>query len=117
MRIRKLDKDGDFVFGGNRKAYFENSPDGVAQNIRTRLELWKGAWFLDTSEGLDWATRVLTKSNRKIYDQEIRSRILGTKGVRAITAYESVFDADKRKVIITAEVLTDYGTTKLTEVI
>lgn len=117
MRVRKLDENGDVVFGGNRTAYFQDDPEGVAQNVRTRLELWRGAWFLDVSEGLDWSAKVLTKSNRKIYDQEIRDRILGTAGVRSILNYASVFDADKRKVLITADVLTDYGTTKISEVI
>lgn len=117
MRVRKLDSNGDFTFGRGRRSYFENSPDGVAQCIRTRLELWRGTWFLDTTEGIDWSNRVLNKSNKKIYDQEIKARILGTVGVQAITSYESVFDADTRKVYVTAEVITDYGTTKIEEVI
>lgn len=117
MRVRKLDENGDLVFGGNRAAYYENDPEGVAQNVRTRLELWRGSWFLDTSEGIDWTARVLNKSNKQIYDQEIRARILGTGGVRSIINYASVFDADKRKVTITAEILTEFGKTTIQEVI
>ena len=51
MRVRRTTADGDICFGHNANDYLVNTPEAVAQNVRTRLALWQGQWFIDTDEG------------------------------------------------------------------
>jgi hypothetical protein len=53
MRYRREDDDGDYTFGQGDDTWLINSPEAVAQAIKTRFELWYGQWFLDTT---DWHT-------------------------------------------------------------
>ncbi len=117
MRYRMLDANGDYSFGQSSANFYINQVEAVAQAVRTRLSLWLGEWFLDTSDGTAWATEVLGKYTQLAYDAAIRARILGTTGVTEITAYSSVFDGNTRALTITATIKTAYGTADIVETI
>ena len=115
MRYRKLDAAGDYQLGG-AAAFLINSPDAVAQAIKTRLSLNLGEWFTDTSDGTPWQTEILGhRFSGRTPDAAIKARILGTQGVTQITAYSTSFDGNTRKLTITATVDTDYGAATLTQ--
>lgn len=115
MRYRKLDASGDYTLGG-AGAFLVNSPEAVAQAIGTRLRLWAGEWFVDTTDGTPWMQQILGKRQPdRNPDAEIKQRILGTQGVVEITDYSSAFDGETRKLIVTASVNTIYGAATLTE--
>ncbi len=61
-----------------------NSPEAVAQAVKTRFELWYGQWFLDTTEGTPWIQSVLGRQKPETYNPAIRKRILETQGVKSI---------------------------------
>ena len=109
MRVRALDGDGDMQFGRSQRDFLQDVPEAVAQCVVTRLRLDLGAWFLDTTDGTNWATGVLGPRTRATRDPVIRERILGTEGVARITGYTSSTDADTRTVRINAAVSTVYG--------
>lgn len=115
MRYRKLDAGGDYSFGNGSADFYVNSPEAVAQAVLTRLELFKGEWFLDTTDGTPWSTEVLGEGTRGTYDMAIRNRILGTPGVNQIDSYDSTFDADTRKLSVTCTITTAYGQTTISE--
>ena len=117
MRVRRLDASGDMVFGGGQTAFHVDRVEGVAQNIRTRLGLWKGTWFLDKTAGMDWAGKVLGKYTVAIRDAAIRAHILRTPGVKSIKAYSSGFEPNARAFSIAVTVETIYGQTTVTETI
>jgi hypothetical protein len=110
MRYRKLDADGDYVFGGQQADFYKDSPDAVGQAVLTRLRLARGEWFLDTTEGTPW-DRVLGKYTSGTYDAAIRQRILGTQGVLSLAAYTSTLKSEQRALSVTATINTIYGTT------
>lgn len=89
MRIRKYDSSGDVQFGQSINSYDINSPNAVANAVASRLNLWLGEWFLDTSDGTAWKTRVLGKYTASIRDDVIRARVLSTPGVLSISKYSS----------------------------
>ena len=90
-----------------------NSAEAVAQNVMTRLQLWRGTWFIDTDEGMPWLQQVLGK--RDVAETVIRSRILGTEGVVSIESFESVFDPDARSLTVQCKINTAYGEADITE--
>lgn len=112
MRVRRLDSDGDYSFGRGQGDFLKDSPEAVAQNIRTRLLLQTGEWFLDVTDGTAWAERILGSGTSGTYDDEVRQRILGTPGVRALLAYES--KRVGRRLSVTAKVDTIYGEATVT---
>ncbi|GJL36021.1 hypothetical protein TUM17576_28410 [Enterobacter hormaechei] len=114
MRYRREDENGEYTFGRGDDTWLINSPDAVAQAIKTRFELWYGQWFLDTTTGTPWIQSVLGKQRPEIYNLAIRQHILETKGVRSITAFDTTVNTSTRRVTFTATVETIYGTTTVT---
>lgn len=114
MRYRREDDDGDYTFGRGDDTWLINSPEAVAQAIKTRFLLWYGQWFLDTTTGTPWIQSVLGKQKPGIYNMAIRQRILDTLGVESISEFNTTVDSATRRVIFTATVNTIYGTTTVT---
>lgn len=109
MRYRRLDENGDMVFGSGLADFLVDSPEAVAQSIKTRLGLHTGQWFLNRSEGTDWETRVLGKYTGDTRDLTIRSRILETPGVLRLESYGSSLFPNTREFDVSVVVDTIYG--------
>lgn len=114
MKVRKMDEDGDHMFGHCALDFYQDSADGVAQNVLTRLKLWRGEWFLNTNSGTPWLQEILGKHDA--VDVVLRTRILETPGVNAITRFETILDPDTRRLTVTAEIATPYGVAAINEV-
>jgi len=109
MRYRALDAAGDMQFGRGGALFLRDSPEAVAQAIRTRLMLFRGEWFADTTAGTDWNARVLGERTEDARLPELRDRILGTPGVRALLLLEAALNPDARRLGVRAVVETIYG--------
>ncbi len=108
-RVRALAADGDMRFGHGQADFFVNDKRGVAQNVQTRLGLYLGDWFLDTTAGTAWRTQVLGFRTDATRDPAIRARILATDGVVSITGYGSQLDRKTRAWTAQATIQTAYG--------
>ena len=104
MIYRQLDANGDYQVG----RFLVNSADAVGQAVLTRLRLWMGEWFLDTTDGTPWLQGILGRNTN--YDFEIQQRILDTPGVTEIVSYSSSVSS-ARSLSITATINTIYGQT------
>ena len=105
---------GDWNLTGTAADYLVDTPEAVAQAVTTRLGLWQGDWFLDTSAGMPWLTQVIGYGTQKLSDQAIQEQILGTPGVRGITSYSSTLNPVTRQLTVTVSLSTDYGPTSAT---
>lgn len=114
MRYRREDAAGDYTFGQGDDTWLINSPETVAQAVKTRFMLWYGQWFLDTTEGTPWIQSVLGKQRPETYNLAIRQRILRTRGVKSIIDFNTAVDGRTRRVSFTATIDTLYGTTTVT---
>ena len=112
MKVRKLTASGDSRLGHGDRDFHVNTAEGVAQNVMTRLALWQGQWFIDTAEGTPWLQRILGKHD--VVDTVIKTRILETPGVIAISSYESILNPDTRVMTVNATLETEYGQTSIT---
>jgi hypothetical protein len=110
MRYRNQSEAGDYVFGKRAPQFLQDSPQCVALAIKTRLLLWQGEWFLDSSEGTPFQQRILgyvaAPADR---DLAIKERILGTQGVQGIIRYQSEYDASDRSLTVSVLAQTIYG--------
>lgn len=113
MKVRKLDADGEPAFGRGRLDYLENSPEMVAQNVMTRLELRTGEWFLDIYDGTPYAEQILGEHKKDLYDMAIRKRIIETPGVNQIESYASQLNQDTRRLAVQATIETEFGVTTI----
>lgn len=111
MRVRGMSSTGDMRFGQGAALFLVDSPEAVAQLIKTRLALWTGEWFLDRDEGMPWMQQVIGRGHMSTYDAAIQLRILETPGVVGIEKYSSTYNSTTRTVSISATVNTQYGIT------
>ncbi|CFR19444.1 hypothetical protein [Yersinia kristensenii] len=109
MRYRREDELGDYTFGQGDNTFLIDSPEAVAQAVKTRFELWRGQWFLDLSEGTPYIESVLGKQRSDVYILAIRERILDTQGVNSIQDFEASYNGDNRRVTFTATIDTIHG--------
>jgi hypothetical protein len=108
MRYRTLDTNDDYVVG---QPWLVNSPQAVAQAVKTRLRLWQGEFFVDTTDGTPYLQQILGKRDAtRNPDAAIKVRILGTLGVTGIAQYASVYDGNTRILTVYALVNTIYST-------
>lgn len=112
LRYRKLSPTGDYSFGGGQADFYINVPAAVAQAVQTRLLLWLGEWYLNTSDGTPYLESILGKHSQQTADTVIQDQILNTQGMINISEYSSELDPDTRSMTVTnCTINTIYGTT------
>ena len=114
MRYRKQDDMGDYSFGSGLNDFHIDSAEAVAQAIDTRLKLWIGEWFADTSDGTGWSQAILGKQSKNLYELTLRQRVLETYGVVSIESFQSSLNSDTRRLTVSMTVNTIFGQTTLT---
>ena len=100
MLYRAQDANGDYQLG-----QWLSGAEAVAQAVLTRLLLWRGKWFMDTSDGTPYMQDILGHGTN--YDLEIKARILGTPNVTEITSYSS--SVNNRSLSVQCTLNTAYG--------
>jgi len=112
MRYRQLTPSGDgTMFSGNTQ-FLVDSPAAVAQAVLTKLKLWQGEWFLDSSVGTPYTQQVLGTGTQNTRDIAIQSIILGTEGVLDAIGYQSSVNGRQFTVNV-QQLITIYGSTEL----
>jgi hypothetical protein len=114
---RKLDENGDMVFGFN-SADFYSGVDAVGQAVYTGLRLLQGEWWEDTSAGFPLLQSVIGQpgsvNHQNAVDMLVQEQILSTQGVQSINNYSSVYV--HRQYVFNADIQTIYGAVGLEEV-
>ena len=125
LRVRALDNNGDYQLGRGSIEFLVDNSAAVAQKILTRLKLFSGTWFLDTSAGTPWLQQILGRHasspppapgliGLNLYDIALKTVILNTKGVSQLVSYSSTLDSTTRALRVSAEVQTIFSTTPIT---
>jgi hypothetical protein len=114
MRIRKTDDAtgvgaGDMRFGHGLADFWINVPDAPATAVMYRLKMSSGEWWLNTSLGTPWQTKVIGFGTASTRDPVIRSQILGTQDITTIGAYSSSLDRNTRGWSVNAQLQTIYS--------
>jgi len=109
MKYRRLDENGDYVFGQGDGNFYKDQPEAVAQAIDTRLRLIEGEWFLDKYAGTQYNSKILGAGTINSYDLAIQQRIIGTPGFQQMTDYKSGVDQNTRNAQVICTIDTLYG--------
>lgn len=109
MRYRKLSPTGDYVFGNGQKDFYRDVPEAVGQAVKTRLLLWLGEWFLDTTEGTPYMQGVLGKHSQDLANATIQDRAINTQGMVDIKNYQSNVNQEARAMTVQFNIDTIYG--------
>lgn len=113
MRYRIRDASGDYTFGQSSANFYIDDPQAVGQAVQTRLQLQEGDWFLDTSDGTPWSTKVLGRYTRNTYELVLRDRILQTEGVTQLVEFYAGYQGAKRIASVQVRLDTQYGASAL----
>lgn len=114
MLNRAMDLHDDYTFCSGTSFFYNNSPQAVAQAIKTSLRLLLGEWFLDNTIGVPYATEVLGNNTQATRDPCIKNAILQVTGVESIVDYNSNFYGPTRTFTVTVTVLTIYSQQPIT---
>ncbi|WP_026803641.1 hypothetical protein [Aliarcobacter lanthieri] len=112
MRVRLLDKNGDWTFG-NSKNNYGIKLQALKQNVVTRIKSCKNDWFLDSEANIDWWNILGIKSNEDIVKNEVYNTVIQTYGVTSIKNIDVVVDSANRKATIKIDLKTIYGDVSL----
>jgi len=111
MMTRRLDANWDMTFGHGLANYYRDSNEGIGQNIKSRLLLILGEWFLDVNDGTPWWSIVGVKPVDNVAAEAwIRQRVMGTEGVVEITKFTLGINPANRQGIVSITVRTIYST-------
>ena len=112
MKYRKLDENGDYVFGNNSYDYIEKD-EAIAQAIKTKLYLFYGEWWEDISLGLPMFQSILGQvSNNNLRQTVILLCAEQINLVEGVISVDSIsVDISARKLGLTIDVTTENGTT------
>lgn len=112
MLIRRNDSNWDMTWGSGLGDYYRDNNDCIGQNIKSRLLLVLGEYWLDTSDGTPWQLIIGVKPvDTALVEQRLRARVLATEGVVQVTQFRLGFNSITRKAAVLIVVLTIYGTT------
>lgn len=112
MKYRKMDVNGDYVFGLNEQGFLKDN-EAVAQAAVTKIKLLKGEWWEDVSEGTPFFQSILginaTLESKIAIDLIIRDRILQVENVETIVTFKSEIDNVSRSYMLYCELETNFG--------
>ncbi len=110
ITVRALDSNGD-PMRGQGTSNFLSDINAVTQIIVTRLKLFQGEWFEDTTDGTPMFQSLLGHPiTLQAAALILRNRILGTPYVTSISSFSINFTPASRALSFAATVLTQFGT-------
>ncbi|SQI42321.1 Uncharacterised protein [Leminorella richardii] len=104
-----LDSSGDLDLSRNDLSWVDGA-ERVHQQLRIKLKLWRGEWFLNTAFGTPYLQQILGKQitlNGAL--AALKTSILDVDGVREITQFHYEFDRQTRSLTVQFAVKTPYG--------
>jgi hypothetical protein len=109
---RRLDENWDMRFGHGLSDYAVDQ-EAVSQNVKTRLQLLRGEWFLDVDAGVPYLQEIMVKpADLQLAEAIIKQTIIETDGIDELRTFSMDFNRDTRVLFISATVTTIYGTTE-----
>lgn len=111
MQTLSLDENNNLILV-NGSLTLKTGITALAQDIKTRVGLYKGENRFDNTEGIDYDNNMLGKmAGIDYYKQAIRNRIEGNNEVEGVSSI--TIDKGGTTLTITAEVQSVYGSVQI----
>lgn len=111
LKYRKVDDNGDMIFGATGDSGFLESADAMTQVLKTRLAACEDEWWENDPGALPWFTEILgsmvSQGRVEEIDLMVIDRIMDTVGVNSVSNIES--GVEGRHYHFTCTVQTVYG--------
>lgn len=88
MRVRILDKKGDWTFGQSQSNYAKNI-SAVALDIKMKLREWYQDCFFNLEAGIPWDVRLGSHNQKELLDEDIQQVVMSVEGVLNIFDFKS----------------------------
>lgn len=109
---RNLDASGDIKVDD-----FVIDKDVILLAVKSRLQFFKGEWFLNTEDGTPWLQDIFVKPVRsRLVEGILKRRILETPGIESLNSFNLVFDGTTRKLTVDFEAIDQYSNSVTAEV-
>lgn len=106
MRIRRLDKKGDWSFGHGQTDYARGEAS-ILLDVQMRLKEWFRDCFFALQNGIPWSVRLGSHNQKQLLDRDIQNVITGTQGILNITNFESTVSNRHYRAVMT--IYTEYS--------
>lgn len=107
MRVRNLDKNWDWTFGGSQSDYVRNS-DAVRLDIQMKIKEWYSDCFFALQNGIPWNVRLGSHNQQELLDKDIINVVQSVQGVLNIYNFESMVNG--RRYRCSFDVFDQYST-------
>lgn len=109
-----LDSNGDLDVSSLDMRLIDKA-DRVRQQLKIKLKLWRGEWFLDTEFGTPYLQSILGKQlTLSGAITALKKSILEVDGVQRIDAFTYSFNREARTLGVSFEATTPYGLIEMT---
>ncbi len=99
-----------FIREKNRFRYTNDDLEYLAQKVRSVISIFLGEWFLDRTLGIPYIPETDMKTgHRALLETSLRQKIVAVKGIKKLTAFNSVFQTRERLLLIDFIAETDKG--------
>ena len=113
----QIDDNFDLMITNNSLNLTRGS-DAIRQHLRTKLSLFLGEWFLDTTIGVPWFRDVLVKNPNFVVIQDmIKDQILSTPGVLTLEKFNFDYISGTRNLSLDFTVSSTEGFIDYTQVV
>lgn len=107
MKVAGITGDGDWIFGRGLASYKTGSA-AIAQNVITRLRLFRDDWYLDVDSGVPWLDLLGTSRDIGRLRRAVEATVLMTEGVRAVKRID-IRKEERRKAVVSVEYVDVFG--------
>ena len=108
MKVRNLDKNGDWQFGQSQYNYTKRQ-SAIILDIKMRLKEWYNDCFFALQNGIPWQIRLGYKNQKEMLDNDILTTVKETEGVLNVFNFSSSLDTAARRYIASMSIYTEYG--------
>jgi hypothetical protein len=110
MKSLKLDpKTNDLLIVDGNFVYIDG-PEEVGQVLKTRLQVYQGEFFYDSSFGVPYLQTLASQNGQLALDISIKNTILSTEGIKEIIQFQTEFDSVNRIYTVNTIIKLDDGT-------
>ena len=104
-------ESGTFIRERNRFVYTRSNLEYLELRVHSVVSIFLGEWFLDQSLGIPYIPKDDQKiiEHRVLIESALRAKIVGVKGIKRLTRFDSDFEPRRRILTVSFTAETDSG--------